>query len=104
VLFHAVPPLSSFSSIDRLSAFDMSRIEVEREPADLIVLGSHGRIGFVRVLLGSVAGQVVRHAPGPVLVVRLPHTTEKNNANGYPVSPNIKRGVQHENSPRYYDC
>ena len=38
--------------------------------ADLVVIGSHGRSGFGRVLLGSVAEAVVRGAPCPVLVVR----------------------------------
>jgi universal stress protein A len=39
-------------------------------PADLVVIGSHGRDGLNRVLLGSVAEGVTRHAPCPVLVVR----------------------------------
>ena len=39
-------------------------------PADLIVIGSHGRGGITRALLGSVAEGVMRHAPCPVLVVR----------------------------------
>ncbi|HEV2287848.1 MAG TPA: universal stress protein [Candidatus Acidoferrales bacterium] len=39
-------------------------------PADLIVIGSHGRGGVERLLLGSVAESVVRHASCPVLVVR----------------------------------
>ena len=38
--------------------------------ADLIVVGSHGRRGIGRVLLGSDAEQIVRTAPVPVLVVR----------------------------------
>lgn len=38
--------------------------------ADLIVLGTHGRRGVGRVLLGSGAEQIVRMAPVPVLVVR----------------------------------
>jgi len=38
--------------------------------ADLIVLGTHGRRGVGRVLLGSGAEQVIRMAPVPVLVVR----------------------------------
>lgn len=38
--------------------------------ADLIVLGTHGRRGFDRILLGSVAETLVRMAPAPVLPVR----------------------------------
>jgi len=37
--------------------------------ADLIVVGSHGRRGVGRVLLGSDAEQIIRQAPVPVLVV-----------------------------------
>jgi len=38
--------------------------------ADLIVMGTHGRRGIRRALLGSVAEAIVRSAPCPVLVVR----------------------------------
>jgi nucleotide-binding universal stress UspA family protein len=38
--------------------------------ADLVVVGSHGRTGLARVLLGSVAERIVRHAHGSVLVAR----------------------------------
>jgi len=38
--------------------------------ADLIVMGSHGRSGLEKVLLGSVAQRVLSHASLPVLVVR----------------------------------
>jgi nucleotide-binding universal stress UspA family protein len=38
--------------------------------ADLVVLGTHGRRGLGRVLLGSGAEQVIRLCPVPVLVVR----------------------------------
>jgi nucleotide-binding universal stress UspA family protein len=38
--------------------------------ADLIVTGSHGRRGMQRVLLGSIAEGIMRHAPCPILVVR----------------------------------
>lgn len=42
------------------------------ERADLIVMGTHGRGGVDRVLLGSVADRVIRQAPCPVLAVREP--------------------------------
>lgn len=40
------------------------------EDCDQVVIGSHGREGVSRVLLGSVAESVVRRAPVPVTVVR----------------------------------
>jgi nucleotide-binding universal stress UspA family protein len=40
--------------------------------AELIVIGTHGRRGLSRALLGSVAEKVVRTAPCPVLTVRGP--------------------------------
>jgi nucleotide-binding universal stress UspA family protein len=42
----------------------------EKLNVDVIVVGSHGRKGFNRLLLGSASEQIVRHAPCPVLVVR----------------------------------
>lgn len=39
---------------------------------DLIVIGTHGRSGIMRMLAGSVAEKVLRHAPCPVLTVRSP--------------------------------
>ena len=42
------------------------------ERADLIVIGTHGRGGVDRALLGSVADRVIRLAPCPVLAVREP--------------------------------
>ena len=44
----------------------------ERENIDLIVIGSHGRTGLSRLLLGSVAEAVVRGAKCPVLTVKQP--------------------------------
>lgn len=37
--------------------------------ADLIVIGSHGRSGFTRALMGSIAEGVIRHACCPVLII-----------------------------------
>lgn len=42
----------------------------EEESVDHVVMGSHGRTGASRILLGSVAETVVRRAPCPVTVVR----------------------------------
>ncbi len=42
----------------------------KRQAADLIVIGSHGRGGIARALLGSVAEGVLRHSDIPVLVSR----------------------------------
>lgn len=41
-----------------------------RSKTDLIVMGTHGRSGVTRALIGSVAERVVRHAHCPVMVVR----------------------------------
>jgi nucleotide-binding universal stress UspA family protein len=40
--------------------------------ADLIVMGTHGRTGLSRLFMGSVAEQVLRRAPCPVLTLKSP--------------------------------
>ncbi len=45
----------------------------KEEDADMIVMGTHGRTGFSRLLMGSVAEDVMRHAQCPVVTVRHPH-------------------------------
>jgi nucleotide-binding universal stress UspA family protein len=47
--------------------------EARNWEADLVVVGTHGRRGMSRILLGSGAEQVLRLAPVPVLAVRTPH-------------------------------
>lgn len=44
--------------------------EAKSWPADLVVIGTHGRHGFDRLLLGSVAEGVIRIATKPVLIIR----------------------------------
>ena len=44
----------------------------QESKCDLIVIGTHGRTGLARLLMGSVAEQVVRHAECPVVTVRRP--------------------------------
>jgi nucleotide-binding universal stress UspA family protein len=50
----------------------------EREHVDLIVIGSHGRTGLSRLLMGSVAEGVLRKAKCPVLVVKQPAASVEN--------------------------
>jgi universal stress protein A len=70
------------TSADRASLCARTALEVSDDPADaivayarenaidLIVMGTHGRHGLERVLIGSVAERVVRTAPCPVLTVK----------------------------------
>lgn len=44
--------------------------EASQWPADLIIIGTHGRSGFNRLLLGSIAEGVLRISPVPVLLIR----------------------------------
>jgi nucleotide-binding universal stress UspA family protein len=54
--------------------------EAKKWRADLIVIGTHGRRGVRRLVLGSDAEQVVRLSPVPVLLVRGPQPTGKAQA------------------------
>lgn len=51
------------------AAVEIARMAAEHR-VDLVVLGTHGRKGLARLVLGSVAERVVREAPCDVLVVR----------------------------------
>ena len=44
--------------------------EVKKAECDLIVMGTHGRRGFSHLVLGSVAEEVIKTSPVPVLLVR----------------------------------
>ncbi len=57
------------------AAAEIVRVAEERE-VDLIVISSHGRTGFGRMIFGSTAEAVVRHAKCPVLVVKPPPEEE----------------------------
>lgn len=43
---------------------------VSEHDIDMVVMGTHGRTGIDRVVMGSVAERVVRQSPVPVLTVR----------------------------------
>jgi nucleotide-binding universal stress UspA family protein len=53
-------------------AADLIVRQAKKARADLIVIGTHGRRGLRRLILGSDAEQIVRTAPVPVMLVRAP--------------------------------
>lgn len=61
--------------VEGSAADEIVRIAAERN-CDVIVMGTHGRSGFSRLLMGSVAEAVQRHATCPVVTVRLPFALE----------------------------
>jgi nucleotide-binding universal stress UspA family protein len=66
----AAPLESQLRVVENVTA-SVGIIQTAREDgADLIVVGSHGRSGIARLMLGSVAARVVAESPVPVLVVR----------------------------------
>jgi nucleotide-binding universal stress UspA family protein len=81
---HAQESVNQASQTLRAARFNVNTRVVEAETrtgildiaaewrADLIVLGSHGRKGLQRFLLGSVAEFVARHAHCSVLIMRIP--------------------------------
>ncbi|HLE20859.1 MAG TPA: universal stress protein [Vicinamibacteria bacterium] len=58
------------STARSLSPLEAILAEVERVKPDLIVMGTHGRTGVGKLVLGSVAEKVVRYAPINVMTVR----------------------------------
>jgi len=56
---------------DANAAQEIVRVASE-EAAELVVVGSHGRTGMARLMLGSVAAKVIAASPVPVLVARQP--------------------------------
>jgi nucleotide-binding universal stress UspA family protein len=72
--------------VDGVAAIEINRVAAERQ-CDLIVIGSHGRSGLGRVLMGSVAEEVARKAPCPVLIVRSPAEPSRAPTAASPTSP-----------------
>jgi nucleotide-binding universal stress UspA family protein len=81
-----VDEMRRFTTTAGIGSLDVNLIAEDGDPArnivehalakttDLVVMGTHGRSGFERLLIGSVAEKVVRKAPCPVLLVP-PHLT-----------------------------
>jgi len=74
-LRQAVPPPAGVA-VEYLVAGGDPAAEVAQVAAqrgsDLIVMGTHGRTGLGRLLMGSIAEKVVRLAPCPILITKLP--------------------------------
>ena len=67
--------------IDRFkgAVHDQVIAEAEASKADLIVIGTHGRRGIGRWVMGSSAEHILRMSPVPVLLVRAPEIARKEN-------------------------
>jgi nucleotide-binding universal stress UspA family protein len=62
--------VSAETFVGESEAFEAITRLAKEQKADMIVIGSHGRTGLRRLLMGSVAEKVIGHAPCPVLVVK----------------------------------
>jgi nucleotide-binding universal stress UspA family protein len=54
------------------SVADVILAQIQEVGADVVVIGTHGREGMSRLVMGSAAESVLRHAEVPVLLVRAP--------------------------------
>jgi universal stress protein A len=71
------------------SATDAINDVADELGADMIVVGTHGRVGLAHVLLGSTAEQVLRTATRPVLVVRVPPAPPSRDVRARGESPHV---------------
>ncbi len=80
-LLHEVMPLDKSVPVEHRLAMGDPATEIVRvaneEQVDMIVMGTHGRSGFSRLLMGSVAELVIRHASCPVLTYKVPKLAAK---------------------------
>ena len=71
-----IKPTDSTLAVSRTVLFGDEPSTINRfakeNDADLIVMGTHGRTGLGRLLMGSVAESVLREAPCPVLTIKTP--------------------------------
>ena len=75
---------------------DLTVAEATKWPADVIVIGTHGRRGIGRMVLGSSAEHVLRLSPVPVLLVRTPEPlapTKPEARDGSPVRVHLPTGA-----------
>ncbi len=70
VISHGIGKAAIMTAVLQGHPSDELNTYVENNAIDLIVIGTHGRRGLDRLLIGSVADKVIRGAKVPVLVVR----------------------------------
>jgi nucleotide-binding universal stress UspA family protein len=79
-------PIASFRMLALLGSVTSEIVRIARElPADLIVMGTHGRSGFQRLMLGSATEEMLRKTPCPLLTVP-PHALDPPHATSEPFS------------------
>ena len=80
--------------------------EVEKQNADLVVIGTHGLSGLKHLLLGSIAERVVQKAPCPVLTVKRPVRSSVQVASHHssPVHLRLCEIREPSSSTRRYAC
>jgi nucleotide-binding universal stress UspA family protein len=76
---HFFDNLAHTETIERGKLWEVLVPFMKEKSIDLVVLGTHGRRGLKKLVLGSAAEQVFRHATCPVLTVG-PHATQENAA------------------------
>jgi nucleotide-binding universal stress UspA family protein len=81
------------------AATEILRVAGEAK-CDLIVMGTHGRTGLGRLLMGSVAEQVVRKASCPVLTVKTPQG--QGSSSEEPVTAAAGKGVGYAEDHEYF--
>jgi len=67
---HGLLPESALVGTSRDNTGELIIDQAKQWSADIIVMGTHGRRGLARLVLGSNAEYVLRHTPVPVLLVR----------------------------------
>jgi nucleotide-binding universal stress UspA family protein len=75
-----VPPAYTYTTPESSAVWDAVKRTIECRAIDLIVLGTHGRTGAEKLLLGSVAEEIFRRSPVPVLTVGPRVRTSSHNA------------------------
>jgi len=75
------------------SVHELVNAEAAKWPADLIVLGTHGRRGVGRVVMGSSAEHILRYASVPVLLVRAPTVESKTDSAQPPARVSLPTGA-----------